>query len=62
MKEMFTAHLDEANENYWQHFKRASVFSGWMLLGGLVCLVHAVCPFLFTETASKIVSKLYISY
>ncbi len=62
MKNMFTAHPSAANETYLQHLKRATVFSGWMLLGGFACLLHAVFPFLFTETASKIVSKLYISY
>lgn len=62
MKNIFTAHPNAANETYLQHLKRAGVFSGWMILGSLACLVHAVFPFLFTETASKIVSKLYISY
>ena len=62
MKNIFTVHPSAADETYLQHLKRACVFSGWMILGGLACLVHAVFPFLFTETASKIVSKLYISY
>ena len=62
MKNIFTAHPSAADETYLKHLKRAGVFSGWMILGGLACLIHAVFPFLFTETASKIVSKLYISY
>lgn len=62
MKNIFTEHPSAADETYLQHLKRACVFSGWMLLGSLACLVHAVFPFIFTETASKIVSKLYISY
>ena len=60
--DLFTKHPKSANETYWQHLKRAAAFSGWLFIGGIVCAVHAIFPFLFTETASKIVSKLYIKY
>ena len=55
-------HLKSVNETYWQHLKRALMFSGWLFLGGLACVIHAILPFLFTQTASKIVSKLYTKY
>ena len=60
--DLFTKHPKSANETYWQHLKRAAMFSGWLLLGVIVCAVHAVFPFLFTQTASKIVSKLYTKH
>ena len=62
MKNLFTQHPQEFNESYWLHMQKAFLFSSWMLLGSLACAVHAVFPFLFTETASKIVSKLYTKY
>ncbi len=62
MKNLFTQHPQEANESYWLHMQKAFLFSGWMLLGSLACAVHAIFPFLFTETASKIVSKLYTKH
>jgi len=60
--DLFTKHLKSVNETYWQHLKRAAMFSGWLLLGGIACAVHAVFPFVFKETASKIVSKLYTKH
>ena len=62
MKNLFTQHPQEANESYWLHMQKAFLFSGWMLLGSLACAIHAVFPFVFKETTSKIVSKLYIKY
>lgn len=62
IKNFFTQHPTENKESYWLHMKGALLFSGWMFLGGLACAVHAVFPFLFTQTASKIVSKLYTKY
>jgi len=59
---LFTKHPKSIGESYWEHFKTATVFSGWLILAGIVCAVHAILPFLFTKTASKIVKKLYIKY
>jgi hypothetical protein len=62
IKKFFTQHPIENKESYCLHLKRALLFSGWMFLGSLACAVHAVFPFLFTTTASKIVSKLYTKH
>jgi len=60
--DLFIKHPKSVNETYWQHLKRAAVFSSWLFLGGIACAVHAVFPFLFTKTASKIVCKLYTKH
>lgn len=56
---VFTAHLREVDETYTQHMKHAG-FYGWrMTICGLACLIHAVAPFAFQQTASKCIRQLY---
>ena len=55
---VFTQHLREVNETYFQHFGMAIRFAGWMFVGALVCLVHAIFPFVFERTGSGIVKNL----
>ncbi len=55
---VFTQHLREVNETYFQHFGMAIRFAGWMFVGALVCLVHAILPFVFERTGSRIVKNL----
>ena len=54
----FTEHPASVGENYFVHFRHAAGFSFSMLKGGLACMVHAVFPFLFTNTGSAIVTSL----
>jgi len=52
-------HLQEVGESYDEHFAHAGRY-GLVLIGaGLACLVHAVLPFLFEQTGSRCVSRLY---
>ena len=46
-------HLEEAEESYFQHFFRALMMSFNLLIMALVCLVHALLPFIFTTYVSK---------
>jgi len=55
----FTHHPREVGESYGEHFVKAGVFGLQMTAGGLCCLVHAVLPFLFVNTASRTMSKLH---
>ncbi|WP_420797643.1 DUF6356 family protein [Candidatus Sororendozoicomonas aggregata] len=57
--QFFTQHLVSVNENYSQHFKHALRFSVTLLLASLVCLIHAILPFLFEKTGSKLIKKLH---
>jgi hypothetical protein len=47
------------NETYLQHARAALGFSGTLALAALAALVHAVLPFLFATTASRLVRDLH---
>jgi hypothetical protein len=51
-------HLDEAGESYGEHFGAAAGFGLRMIGGGIACLVHAICPWLFEATGSQTVRRL----
>jgi hypothetical protein len=52
-------HLDETGEGYGEHCGKAAGFGLRMIGGGLACLVHAICPFLFEQTGSDAVRRLH---
>lgn len=54
-----TRHLRNVDETYFQHFLHAVRFSGTLLFAGIVCLIHAVFPFLFEKTGSSLISVLH---
>lgn len=56
---LFTAHPASVNETYFEHMGVAASFSVKLLFAGLVCLVHAVLPFMFEKTGSRQVDHLY---
>ena len=56
---IFTAHPASVNETYFEHMGVAFRFSVTLLFAGLVCLVHAVLPFLFEKTGSRQVEHLH---
>lgn len=59
MIELFTKHPRSVGETYFEHLLMASGFAGRMALATLVCLVHAILPFMFEKTGSKMVADLY---
>ncbi len=59
LKALFYDHPASVDETYGEHFTVAGGFA-WRLMGAsLICLTHAVFPFLFEKTASSIVSGLH---
>ncbi len=59
LKTLFYDHPASVDETYGEHFAAAGGFA-WRLMGAsLVCLVHALFPFLFVNTASQTVRKLH---
>ena len=56
---LFTAHPASVDESFGEHFLFALKFSGLLFLAAGAALAHALLPFLFEKTASKIVTKLY---
>lgn len=59
MKNPFLAHPETVGETYLQHLRHAAGFGFWMAAGALACLVHAILPFLFERTGSRIIGRLH---
>lgn len=59
MLDLFTKHPNSVGENYFQHLASALTFAVTMLVGVVVCIVHAVLPFLFEKTGSQIIQRLH---
>jgi hypothetical protein len=58
MRNPFTAHPRDVGETYLQHGTFAFGYGVKMTLGGIAALVHAVFPFLFVKTGSRITREL----
>ena len=49
---MNLSHLEEAGETYFQHHSRAVFLSLNLFIMSIVCLVHSLLPFIFTNYVS----------
>ena len=56
---IFTAHPASVDETVGEHFFFAMKFACLLFAAAGAALVHAILPFMFEKTASKIVAKLY---
>lgn len=54
----FTKHPASVGESYFEHLRHASGFAGSMITGGLACFMHAILPFMFTHTGSRVIATL----
>jgi len=55
----FTRHPQSVDESYLEHAAFAGRFSFMLFAAALAALVHAILPFMFEKTASKIIAQLY---
>ena len=55
----FLEHPNSVGEGYWAHARAALGFAGSLWLAGFVCLVHALLPFAFEKTGSRMISRLH---
>jgi len=55
---IFTKHPHSIQETYFKHLYTACIFGIKMIGGGVACCIHAVFPFLFEKTASRITLQL----
>ena len=51
-------HPSSCSESYGEHLLHAAHFGTKLIVAGIACVVHAILPFLFTDTASNQVKKL----
>lgn len=59
MKSRFTAHPESVGESYFQHMRFAASVAASLAMAAAAAACHAVLPFLFEKTASRIVARLY---
>ncbi len=57
MANLFTDHPSRAGETYFQHMRAAFHISSSLLIGSMVCFIHAFLPFLFQKTTSTLLFK-----
>lgn len=56
---LFIDHPASVDETYLEHMAFAGRFSVKLFAAGIAALVHAVLPFCFEKTASRMVADLY---
>ena len=55
---LFQEHPASCNESYIQHLINAALFGAKLVIAGIACIVHAILPFLFVDTAStQVISR-----
>jgi hypothetical protein len=59
LSRLFTEHPQSVDENYFEHLLFAGKFAATLLVAGLAALVHAILPFLFEKTASRMINKMH---
>lgn len=58
-KKWFLTHPLSVGETYFQHQRVAIGFGGTLVMAGLACLIHAIFPWLYTDTGSRTVHRLH---
>ncbi len=56
---LMTSHPSSVGESYFGHMAFALRFAGYLSVAAFCALVHAVLPFCFEKTASRIIANLY---
>ena len=59
LAQLFQDHPRSLGMSWWEHGAGAIVIGARMVGAGFACMVHAVVPALFTETAGKTVMSLH---
>jgi len=59
VNKLFTEHPQSVGESYGEHARFAFSFALKLFAAGGAALVHAVFPWMFEKTASRMVAELY---
>ena len=59
LAKLFTDHPASVHETYFGHMAFAAWFASRLFMAAGAALIHAVLPFMFETTASRIVRELY---
>lgn len=55
----FLTHPRSVGESYGAHLWFALKFAGLLLMAATAALIHAILPWMFEKTASRIITQLY---
>ncbi len=56
---LFSDHPASVDESYLEHMAFAGRFAAMLFAAAFAATVHAILPFLFEKTASRIIATLY---
>ncbi len=56
---LFITHPQSVDESYFEHMRFAGGFSAKLFAAAFAALAHAVLPFLFEKTASRMIAELH---
>lgn len=59
MIRLFTDHPASVDESYFEHMAAAGSFAGRLFVAAFACLIHAIFPFLFVTTGSRMISEMH---
>lgn len=59
MIDLFTRHPQSVGETYLEHLGMAGGFAATLLAAAVVCAIHAIFPFMFEKTGSRMIAELY---
>lgn len=59
LSRLFLSHPQKVDETYLEHARFAGSFSVKLFAAGFCALVHAVLPFAFEKTASRMIAEMY---
>jgi len=59
LQTLFIQHPASVGETYGEHMVSAGGFAARLAVAAGVCAVHALLPFLFEKTGSRLVTELY---
>ncbi len=59
IRKLFLTHPESVDETYLEHAAFAGKFSLALFGAAFAALIHAILPFVFEKTASRIIARLY---
>lgn len=59
LEKLFIDHPASVNESYLEHMRMSAGFASSLFAAGFCASVHALFPFLFVKTGSRIITRLH---
>ena len=59
LQRLFLDHPQSVDETYFEHMRFAGWFGLQLAMAAGAALIHAILPFLFERTASRIINRLH---